>query len=257
MTETSHSSDSAGAAGSPSPGGPFVTTRWSQVIAAGQQDSAQVQPALESLCRTYWGPLYAYVRRRGYSVEDSQDLTQAFFERLLERQWLGAADREKGRFRTFLLTAMERFLSHERERAHALKRGGGQPLVPIQLDEAETRYGVDPQDPRTPEQAFEHRWALALLDQVLGRLEAEFRARGQADHFAALKPCLVGGRADQPYAELAAKLGTGEAAVKVAVHRLRQRYRELLRAEIGETVASPDEVDSEMRHLFQVLTSRV
>jgi RNA polymerase sigma-70 factor (ECF subfamily) len=234
-----------------------VTTRWSQVIAAGQQDTTHVQPALESLCRTYWGPLYAYVRRRGFSVEDAQDLTQAFFERLLERRWLGAADREKGRFRTFLLTAMERFLSHEQERARALKRGGGQPLVPIQLDEAETRYGVDPQDTRTPEQAFEHRWALALLDQVLSRLEGEFQARGQAELFAGLKPCLVGGRAEQPYAELAVKLGMGEAAVKVAVHRLRQRYRELLRAEIAETVASAAEVDAEMRHLFEVLTSRV
>lgn len=257
MTEPRHSTDSGGALGSPSHGGPFVTTRWSQVIAAGQQDTAQVQPALENLCRTYWGPLYAYVRRRGYSIEDAQDLTQAFFERLLERRWLGAADREKGRFRTFLLTAMERFLSHEQDKARALKRGGGQSLVPIQLDEVETRYGIDPQDTRTPEQAFEHRWALALLDQVLDRLEGEFRARGQAELFAGLKPCLIGGRAEQPYAELATKLGMGEAAVKVAVHRLRQRYRELLRAEIAETVASAAEVDSEMRHLFEVLTSRV
>lgn len=198
----------------------FVTTRWSVVLKAGGKDATRSQSALESLCRLYWGPLYGYVRRRGYSVEDAQDMTQAFFERLLERDWLNAADREKGRFRTFLLTAMERFLANEWDKARALKRGAGQRLAHIQLDSAETRYGVDPHDTRTPEQAFEYRWAVTLLDEVLSRLEAEFQASGQAEMFDALKPCLIGDREAQPYAELAALLGITEGAVKVAVHRL-------------------------------------
>ena len=232
----------------------FVTTHWSMVVKAGRSDTPLARAALEKLCRTYWFPLYAYVRRRGQSVEDAQDLTQEFFARVLERHWLARADQAKGRFRTFLLTAMERFLANEWDKARALKRGGGQRTVPIQLDTAETRYGVEPADTQTPEQAFEYRWALVLLDEVVGQLETEFRRRDQGDLFAALKPCLVGGRAAQPYAELAAKLSIEEGAVKVTVHRLRQRYRELLRAEIANTVASPGEVEAEMRHLFNVLT---
>jgi len=236
------------------PGGCFVTTHWSVVLTAGGSDTPRCQAALEKLCRAYWYPLYAYARRRGHSVEDAQDLTQEFFARVLERHWLARADQAKGRFRTFLLTAMERFLANEWDKVRALKRGGGQRNIPIQLDTAETRYGVEPADTRTPEQDFEYRWALALLDEVVGQLEAEFRARDQADTFATLKPCLVGDRATQPYTELAVKLGMEEGAVKVAVHRLRQRYRELLRAEIANTVAEPREVDAEMRHLFKVLT---
>ena len=231
----------------------FMATRWSVVVAASDDQSPTSAEALETLCRAYWFPLYAYVRRRGYSVEDAQDLTQEFFARVLERQWLARAEQAKGRFRTFLLTAMERFLANEWDKARALKRGGGQRNVPIQLDTAETRYGVEPADTRTPEQAFEYRWALTLLEEVVGRLEAEFAARGQAEVFAILKPCLVGDRAAQPYVELGAKLGLEEGAVKVAVHRLRQRYRELLRAEIANTVAAPGEVDAEMHHLFNVL----
>jgi len=210
---------------------------------------------LEKLCQTYWQPLYAYVRRRGHGVEDAQDLTQAFFARLLARQWLAAAEQGKGRFRTFLLTAMERFLANEWDKAQALKRGGGRKNVPIQLDTAETRYGIDPQDTRTPEQLFEYQWAVTLLDEVLKRLEADYRKRGQHVLFAALKPCLVGEGSAQPYAELATKLGMGEAALKVAVHRLRHRYRELLRAEIAETVATQEEVEEEMRYLFRVLAN--
>jgi len=148
---------------------------------------------------------------------------------------------------------MERFLANEWDKVRALKRGGGVRNIPIQFDTAETRYGVEPADTTTPEQAFEYRWALTLLDEVVGQLEAEFRARDQGKLFAALKPCLVGDRGSQPYAELAAKLGMEEGTVKVTVHRLRQRYRELLRAEIANTVASPGEVDAEMRHLFNVL----
>jgi RNA polymerase sigma factor (sigma-70 family) len=211
------------------------------------------EAALARLCKTYWYPLYAYGRRRGYSVEDAQDLTQDFFARLLRRHWLADADQSKGRFRTFLLTAMERFLANEWDKARALKRGGGQPSVPLQLDTAETRYGIEPADKHTPEQAFEYRWALTLLDEVVRQLGTEFQRRGQAELFNALKPCLVGDGSAQPYAQLASTLGMEEGAIKVAVHRLRQRYRELLRAEIANTVVAPGEVETEMRHLFQVL----
>jgi len=237
----------------PARGEQFATTHWSMVLSAGVGRSPEAGRALATLCENYWFPLYAFVRRAGYSAEDAQDLTQEFFARVLERHWLARADQAKGRFRTFLLTAMERFLANEWDKVRALKRGGGHRNIPIQLDTAETRYGVEPADTRTPEQAFEYRWALTLLDEVVSELEAEFCAEGRADLFATLKPCLVGDRAAQPYAELAAKLGMEEGTVKVAVHRLRQRYRELLRAEIANTVVSPGEVDAEMHHLFSVL----
>ena len=226
------------------------------VLSAQDKESPRCAEALEALCRAYWYPLYAYVRRQGHRPHDAQDLTQEFFARVLEHQWLGRADQAKGRFRTFLLTAMERFLANEWDKARRLKRGGGRACVSLQLDTAETRYGVEPADDRTPEQAFEHRWALTLLEGVVERLEAEFCAEGQTELFVALKPCLVGDCASQPYAELAAALGMNQGAVKVAVHRLRQRYRELLRAEIANTVASLADVDEEMRHLFNVLAKR-
>ena len=231
----------------------FVTTQWSTVVRAGRGDAPRAQAAIEKLCGTYWYPLYAYARRSGYGVEDAQDLTQKFFVRVLAGQWLARADQSKGRFRTFLLTAMKRFLANEWDKARALKRGGGHRNLPIQLDSAETRYGVEPADTRTPEQAFEHRWAVALLSAVVKQLEDEFQHRGQGPLFARLKPCLVGAGEAQPYGELATTLGMEEGAVKVAVHRLRLRYRELLRAEIANTVANPEEVDAEMRHLFNVL----
>lgn len=231
----------------------FSTTHWSVVLKAGQASTPQTQRALEELCRVYWYPLYAYVRRRGYSASDAQDLTQEFFARLLERHWLARADRAKGRFRTFLLTALERFLANEWDKAHARKRGGGQTVVPLQFDTAESRYGTEIADWRTPEQAFERHWALALLEQVLQQIAAEYEAQGKRDLFAALRPCLVGERAEQPYSHIAAHLGLQEGTARVAVHRLRQRYRELLRAEIAHTVASSEEVDAEMRHLFHVL----
>jgi RNA polymerase sigma-70 factor (ECF subfamily) len=203
----------------------------------------------------YCYPLYAYVRRRGYSPEDAQDLTQAFFARWLERKWLALADQAKGRFRTFLLTAMERFLANEWDKVRALKRGGPQRLVSLQLDTGETQYRAEPVDLRTPEQMFERRWALTLLAEVMHLIEAEYRTEGKGAWFAALRPCLVGDRASLPDAQLAAQLGLNEGAVRVAVHRLRQRYRKLLRAEIAHTVASDEEVDAEMRHLFKVLAS--
>jgi RNA polymerase sigma factor (sigma-70 family) len=231
----------------------FVTTHWSVVLAATRSDTTRAQTALARLCQTYWYPLYAYVRRRGYQPEDAQDLTQEFFARLLEKQWLAEADRERGRFRTFLLSALSHFLANEWDKARAQKRGGAVRAVPLQLSSAETRYGQEPADPITPEQIFDRRWALALLDEVLSRLREEHIAADTSRLFEALKPCLVGDRQAQPYSALAAKLGMTEGAVKVAVHRLRQRYRQLLREEIANTVARPEEVDVEMRHLFAVL----
>ena len=231
----------------------FATTCWTQVLAAGAGENTQARLALEHLCRSYWYPLYAYVRRRGHSPHDAQDLTQAFFARLLERHWVGDADRERGRFRTFLLTAMSRFLANEWDRVRAQKRGGFAPHVPVQLHAAETRYGHEPADNRTPEQCYERRWALTLLDTVLQRLRAEYDREGKAEWFTALSGTLVGGRESQPYAALATQLAMNEGAVKVAVHRLRKRYRQLLRAEIAQTTASPEDVDDELRHLFAVL----
>lgn len=240
----------------PAPSPAFVTTHWSMVVTAGRDDTPPSHEALEQLCRAYWFPLYAYVRRRGYSPEDAQDLTQEFFARLLERHWLARADRARGRFRTFLLTAMERFLANEWDKGRARKRGGGLAALPLQFETAETRYGDEPADQRTPEQSFERRWAVALLAQVLGRLEAEQQAEGKAAQFAALKSCLVGDRTSLPYAQIAEATGMTEGAVKVAVHRLRQRYRELLRLEIAQTVTSAEDVEAEMRHLFNVLAEK-
>jgi len=234
----------------------FLTTRWSVVLAAGRNDTTRAHHALANLCQTYWFPLYTYVRRRGHSPEDAQDLTQEFFARLLEHNWVGDADREKGRFRSFLLSAMNHFLADEWDKARAQKRGGGVPLVPLQFDTAETRYGFEPTDNVTPERSFELRWALTLLEEVLNRLQAEYEQEGKTVLFAALNPCLVGERTSQPYATLATSLGTNEGAVKSAVHRLRQRYRQLLREEIAQTVAGPGEVDEELRQLFAVLAGR-
>jgi RNA polymerase sigma factor (sigma-70 family) len=217
--------------------------------------SAAYVEALEALCRAYWHPLYAYVRRRGYSPSDAEDLTQQFFAWLLERNWLGRADQQRGRFRSFLLTSIGNFLANEWDKARAQKRGGGR-IVSLQYDEAETRCAWEPADNLTPEQSFEWRWALALLDQVMNQLSAEFVRDAKAELFEALKPCLLGERTSQPYAALAEKLGMTEGSVKVAVYRLRQRYRQLLREEIANTVARPEEVEGELRYLFAVLARR-
>lgn len=214
---------------------------------------SKAQAALAYLCQTYWYPLYAFVRRRGHAPEDAKDLTQTFFARLLQCNWVGDADRERGRFRTFLLTAVSRFLSDEWDKLRALKRGGDVAHVPVQLDTAETRYGYEPVDNATPEQCYERRWALTLLDTVLHRLRVEYERDGKGGLFGALSSCLLGNRERQPYAQLAVQLEMNEGPVKVAVHRLRKRYRQLLRAEIAQTMAAPEEVDDELRHLFAVL----
>ena len=226
------------------------------VLNAGRTGSSHALAALEKLCQSYWYPLYAYVRRRGHSPEDAEDLTQEFFARLLQHNWVAMADQSKGRFRSFLLMVLNRFLANEWDKVRAEKRGGGVGAVPLQLDTAETRYAREPATTTTPEDVFERQWAVTLLDQVLTSLGDEYREAGKAALFDALKPCLIGRSELQPYQELAASLGMSEAAVKVAVHRLRERYRQRLKDEVAHTVASPSEVDSELRHLFRVLARR-
>ncbi len=244
---------STGTAAPQASGACFVSTRWSVVLSAGDLTSPHAATALEALCRAYWYPLYAYVRRRGHSPADAEDLTQEFFAHLLAHNWVARADPHKGRFRSFLLMAMSRFLANEWDKAHTLKRGAQIRLVPLQLDDAEPRYAQEPADTSTPEQAFEKQWALATLDEVLQHLRAEFERAGKAVLFAALKPCLIGSRETQPYAALASELGMTEGAVKAAVSRLRERYRERLKEAIAHTVASPSDVDAELRHLIRVL----
>jgi len=231
----------------------FPVTQWTVVLAAGGTPSPESAAALERLCSSYWYPLYAFVRRSGYSPEDAEDLTQEFFARLLEHNWIAHADRHKGRFRSFLLMAMKRFLANEWEKGKTLKRGGQVRFVRLQLDAAETRYTREPADTRTPEQLFEKQWALTLLESVLSRLREDYARDGKGALFHALEPCLIGGRETQPYAALGAQLGMTEGAARAAVCRLRERYRECLKEEIGHTVASPAEVDEELRHLFRVL----
>jgi RNA polymerase sigma-70 factor (ECF subfamily) len=233
--------------------GRFATTHWSVVVAARDGEAEQAQAALADLCRVYWYPLYAYVRRQGYPADRAQDLTQEFFARLLEKDFLGAVDQEKGKFRAFLLAACKHFLANERDRARAQKRGGGRPCLSLDFDDAEERYGREPEHGQTAEKLFERRWALALLDGVLDRLSAEHAARGKGVLFDRLRGFLLGERQPGGYAGAAAELGLTEGAVKVAVHRLRQRYRELLREEIGRTVDDPEDIDDEIRALFAAL----
>ncbi len=226
------------------------------MLLAGSSDTTRARDALAALCQGYWYPLYAYVRRRGYSPHDAEDLTQEFFARFLEHHWVSSANREKGRFRTFLLSAMTHFLADEWDKARAQKRGGGAPLLPLQFETAETRYIREPADNATPKQHFEKRWAMTLLEQVLNRLGKEYAEDGKAELFAALNPCLVGERSTQPYEVLGRELGISESAVKSAVHRLRQRYRQLIREEIAHTVAGPEEVEEELRYLVAVLARK-
>jgi RNA polymerase sigma-70 factor (ECF subfamily) len=225
------------------------------VLAAGAADTTSSRDALTRLCQTYWHPLYAYVRRIGHSPHDAQDLTQEFFARLLEKNSLTAADESRGRFRSFLLASLKHFLANEWDKARAQKRGGT--LIPIPVDgtSAETSCQWEPADSTTPEKIFERRWALTLLEGVLRRLRDEYVRDGKENLFEQLKPTLTEASRTVRHAEIAFRLGTSEGAVKVAVHRLRQRYREVLRAEIAGTVATPGEVDDEIRSLFAVLSA--
>ena len=231
----------------------FVTTHWSVVLSARGKDSPQSAAALETLCRTYWYPLYAYVRRQGHSPPDAQDLTQEFFARLLEKDYLKAADREKGRFRTFLIVALKRFLANEWDRLRAQKRGGGQPLLSLDAELAEQRYRIEPVEGTTADRIFERRWALTLLDRTMTRLREEFASAGKAGDFDRLKACLTAERGEISYTEIAAALGMSEGAARVAVHRLRKRFREVFREEIAHTVSSPEEIEEEVRYLISVL----
>ena len=231
----------------------FVTTRWSVVLAAGDGLSTTAEEALAQLCRSYWYPLYAFVRRKGHTPEDAQDLTQAFFARLLEKNYVAQADRTRGRFRTFLLAALEHFLADEWDKSKRLKRGGGQQILSFDALSAEERYQLEPSDLADPIKLYERRWVTTLLDRVLVHLEEEFHQAGKAELFAALRGSLLLNDDRVSYAKIGAGLALSEAAVTKAVQRLRRRYRELFREEIAQTVTSPGEVDDELKHLFAVL----
>lgn len=231
----------------------FHTTRWSLVLTAGRDTPARAQKALAELCQTYWYALYAYVRRRGYAPQDAEDLTQAFFARLLEKHSIAQACRERGKFRSFLLASISHFLSDEWDKARAQKRGGKK-VISLDALSAESRYATEDAGQATPEKVFERQWALHLLGEVLRRLEAEHAAAGKTEQFAHLRFCLTGERSSIPYAQLARQLQQSEGAVKVAVHRLRQRYRDILRDEIAQTVSSTDEVEEELRSLWKALS---
>jgi RNA polymerase sigma-70 factor (ECF subfamily) len=232
----------------------FPTTRWTLVVAAGDSRPKEARSALVSLCENYWYPLYAYLRRRGYSADEAQDLTQEFFVRVLEGRYLDRADPEKGRFRSFILTSLKFFVADEQDRHRAHKRGGGV-LVPLEFSSGEKRYQREPAHEETPERIFERRWALSVLDRVVEKLRDEFTQHGRPEHFERLKVFLLG-QSDAPYAALAREMNTSGGALKVAIHRLRKRYRELFRQEIADTVADPAEVEPELRNLAAVLTSK-
>ncbi len=223
-------------------------------MAAGRTRSPQAAAALETLCRTYWYPLYAYVRRRGYSPEDAQDLTQGFFARLLQKNYPAEADRVKGKFRSFLLLTLNHFLLDERARAHTLKRGGGQVLISLDQPTPEDRYRLEVADNLSPETLFERRWAQTLLDQALLRLRAEFATAGKAEQYEVLKTFGPGEQTTLSYAEAAGRLGVSEGTVRMMIHRLRQRHRELVREEIAQTVSTAAEIDAELRHLIAVIS---
>lgn len=231
----------------------FVTTRWSVVLAAGRGDTTGAEAALSRLCETYWLPLYAYVRRRGHSQEDAQDLTQEFFARLLQHGWVGDADPARGRFRTFLLTALNRFLANEWDRARAQKRGGGATALSLDTTAAEAHYQAAVATAAAPDALYDREWALTLLDRTLRRLAEEQRKAGKTAEFEALSPCLTAARGDIPYGDLAARLGLTETTARQAVHRLRKRYRELFREEISQTLEEPAELEAEVRHLLAAL----
>jgi RNA polymerase sigma-70 factor (ECF subfamily) len=230
----------------------FATTRWSLIVAARDRNAPEARAALSELCRVYWYTVYAYVRHRGWSHDEAQDVTQEFFTRLLEKDVLASVDEGRGRFRSFLLAACRHFLSNERDRTHAQKRGGDRHVLSLDFADAEGRYHQEPARAETPERLFERRWAVALLGQVLDRLQQEYLAAGKSRLFQSLKIYLTGDGGPS-YAQVAAELGSSEGAVKVAIHRLRRRYRELLREEIAQTVESAEQVEDEIQALFRAV----
>lgn len=229
----------------------FGTTQWSQVLAAGGGSDPEARAALESLCGSYWYPLYAFVRHRGFDRDEASDLTQDFFEHLLETNLLQVAKPGRGRFRSFLLTSLRNFLSHQRGRAQALKRGGGSPTISLDSEAAETRFRRELTDEITPAVLFERRWAMTVMERGMTSLERQERESGNLERFEHLRAYLTGSR--KPYRQAAQSLGMTEAGVGVAVHRLRKRFGEVLRSEIAATVAGPDDVDDELEHLLRVV----
>lgn len=238
----------------PRASGQFTTTHWSVVLTAGEGGSPGAAKALERLCRAYWYPLYANVRRRGYSREDAQDLTQSFFAHLLGKGFPSGIEAGKGRFRSFLLVCLKHFVTDQWEKACAAKRGGADPGLPLDWVEAEERYRLELPLETSPEHLYDRRWAIDLLDHVLERLRQEALASGQARLFEAIEGCLLGEGTTETYARLGDRLGLSETAIKVTVHRLRRRYRELVREEIAHTVTRPEEIDEEMSYLFKVVS---
>jgi DNA-directed RNA polymerase specialized sigma24 family protein len=234
----------------------FATTHWSVILEAGRTESPQARQALEELCRTYWYPLYAHARRIGHDTHTAEDLTQGFFTRLLEKNYLSIADRRRGKFRWFLLTAFKCFLANEWDRTRALKRGGGQMPIPLDAFTAEEQLALETADTQSADLVFDRRWAMTLLDAARAKLQAEFANRGKAERFEWLEGCLPGERREQTYAEIGARLKMTEAAVKVEVGRMRRRYAELLREVVGRTVVNPEEIEEELRHLISVLGHR-
>jgi RNA polymerase sigma factor (sigma-70 family) len=244
-----------GARATPAPSGAFTTTHWSVVLAAADQERPEAAQALETLCRTYWYPLYAYVRRRGRAPEDAQDLIQEFFARFLARNYLASVDRQRGRFRSYLLGAVNHFLADDWDRRHRLKRRIQACPVPFDAASGEDRYTLEPIDERSPDRLFERRWALTLLDLVLGQLRREYQDGGKERLFAALSIFLTGEAEGEGYHQAAETLNMTEGAVRVAVHRFRQRYGDLFRQAVADTVETPEEIADEMRHLRRVLSS--
>jgi RNA polymerase sigma factor (sigma-70 family) len=241
--------NASGACGSPVA---FATTHWSMVLEA-QSESSAAQQALEKLCRTYWRPIYSFIRRQGIRPEEAEDLTQGFFAQLLERKSLNAVRQEKGRLRSYLLGALKYFLADEQRRAMAIKRGEGQRLIPLEELGADERTDMEPADPVTAEMIYERRWALTVLERVINRLKDEYRAPGNSALFDSLKQLLPDEPGAPSQAEIAVHLGMTENAVRQAFYRFRQRYQSLLREEIAHTVATPGDIEDELRHLISVL----
>lgn len=233
----------------------FPQTRWSVVLAAKRETSVTSAAALETICKAYWHPLYAYVRRCGHSPHDAQDLTQEFFTRLLEKNWLDTADQEKGRLRSFLISALKNFMVSEWRRASAQRRGGGQLYVQMDTAFAESRLATDTASARPLEELFDRQWAITLNDLTLERLEKEFEAAGKSGEFEALKNSLMAPRGGIDYADVALRINATEGAARVAVHRMRKRFREIYREEISQTLSDAADVDAELRHLARVLGS--
>ncbi len=228
----------------------FATTQWSQVLAAQQGGDTESTQALDALCSAYWYPLYAYVRHQGHDADQARDLTQGYFAELLDKDFLKDVDPAKGRFRSFLLASLRHYLSHERDKATAKKRGGGATTLSFDARDAEARFEIEPTDKLTPEQLFERRWAMTVLERAMNKLERESVASGDEEQFKRFKPYLTGQEPRQAYKQVAVDLEISEGAVKTAVYRLRQRYGQSLRAEIADTVADPAEVDAEVRHML-------